>query len=139
MQHRRSKRSVKSKKRKNGSKSSSRVNQLLQQRKKQKGCSRHTLYVTFKELRWDEWILQPSGYGAYYCAGSCDFPFQHYVEATNHAVIQELAHLFQSHAIPKPCCAPSELQAVQLLYLVNETTVSLKRYRDMIATKCACQ
>lgn len=114
-------------------------NPLINPIRQRKGCSRHTLYITFKQLRWDDWIFAPRGYGAYYCAGSCDFPFQHDVTATNHAVIQELAHLLQNHLTPKPCCAPSELQSISLLYMQNETSVSLKKYRGMIATKCACQ
>ncbi|XP_055321702.1 protein 60A-like [Sitodiplosis mosellana] len=141
--HRRSKRSTRSlkpKKPKN-SKSSSRVNHLLHPKKSTsfKGCSRHTLYITFKQLRFDDWIFAPAGYEAYYCAGSCDFPFSHHVEVTRHAVLQELAHLMISHTIPKPCCAPSKLQPVKLLYEQSENNFSIKKYRGMIVTKCACQ
>lgn len=107
--------------------------------KNSKGCRRHMLYITFKELRYEDWIFAPPGYSAYYCAGSCNFPFQHHVQATNHAVIQELAHIFQGHPIPKPCCAPSKLQGISLIYKQNEWSYSVKRFRGMVATECACQ
>lgn len=104
-----------------------------------RSCQRYILYVSFSELEWNDWIIAPNGYGAYYCAGTCDFPFSHHVSVTNHAVVQTLAHLLQSHDIPKPCCAPSKLQAISLLYSQNETITHIKRYRGMIAKKCACQ
>ena len=34
-------------------------------------CCRDNLYVSFKEIGWDDWILQPMGYEAYFCRGSC--------------------------------------------------------------------
>lgn len=83
--------------------------------------------------------MAPKGYSAFYCAGTCEFPFPHHVQATNHAVIQNLAHLTQSHDIPKPCCAPSQLQAISLLYTQNETISHIKRYKGMVAKNCACQ
>lgn len=97
------------------------------------------LYVSFQELRWNDWIIAPSGYGAYYCAGSCNFPFQHDVTATNHAVIQNLAHHLLSHDIPKPCCAPSKLKPISLLFSQNEIITHIRRHRGMIAETCACQ
>lgn len=144
LQHRRSKRSTHSvkpsEKHNQSSSSSSLVNHLIYPITDRTGptCRLHTLYITFQQLRWDDWIFAPPGYGAFYCAGSCDFPFPHHVEATNHAVIQHLAHLLQSHKIPKPCCAPSKLQTISLLYELNGATY-LKRYRGMIAKECACQ
>ncbi|XP_031632690.1 protein 60A-like [Contarinia nasturtii] len=120
-----------------------RLNQLLnadiKPDKTYRSCSRHALYISFKQLSWDDWIFAPAGYGAYYCAGTCNFPFQHDTEVTIHAIVQEVAHLLQDHRIPKPCCAPSKLQPLSLLYMQNETSASIKKHKGMIATKCACQ
>jgi len=35
-------------------------------------CCRENLYISFAEIGWDEWILQPRGYHAYFCHGSCN-------------------------------------------------------------------
>lgn len=35
-------------------------------------CCRENLYISFADIGWDEWILQPSGYHAYFCHGSCN-------------------------------------------------------------------
>lgn len=37
-------------------------------------CQRKSLTVEFSQLGWDEWIIAPKSFNAYYCAGSCTFP-----------------------------------------------------------------
>lgn len=34
-------------------------------------CCRENLYISFAEIGWDNWIMQPKGYNAYFCRGSC--------------------------------------------------------------------
>lgn len=34
-------------------------------------CCREKLYISFADIGWDNWILQPKGYDAYFCRGSC--------------------------------------------------------------------
>lgn len=34
-------------------------------------CCREKLYISFAEIGWDDWILHPHGYDAYFCRGSC--------------------------------------------------------------------
>lgn len=36
-----------------------------------KGCCKEKLYVDFKDIGWNDWIVAPSGYYANYCRGSC--------------------------------------------------------------------
>lgn len=101
-------------------------------------CQRYGLYVSFKDLQW-EWIIAPQGYGAFYCGGECGFPAPHNVPYTNHAIIQTLAHLMQSSEIPKPCCAPTKLSSISVLYIPKETSVHLRKYPKMVAKSCSCQ
>lgn len=101
-------------------------------------CQRYGLYVSFKDLQWD-WIIAPQGYGAFYCGGECGFPAPHNVPYTNHAIIQTLAHLMQSPEIPKPCCAPTKLSSISVLYIAKETSVHLRKYPKMVAKSCGCQ
>lgn len=58
-----------------------------------KSCQIQTLYVSFKDLKWQDWIIAPDGYGAFYCAGECNFPLNAHMNATNHAIVQTLVHL----------------------------------------------
>lgn len=34
-------------------------------------CCREKLYISFAEIGWNDWILHPPGYHAYFCRGSC--------------------------------------------------------------------
>nr|XP_058895162.1 bone morphogenetic protein 7 isoform X4 [Kogia breviceps] len=54
-------------------------------------CKKHELYVSFRDLGWQDWIIAPEGYAAYYCEGECAFPLNSYMNATNHAIVQTLA------------------------------------------------
>ncbi|KFM76088.1 Protein 60A, partial [Stegodyphus mimosarum] len=71
-----------------------------------RNCQRWTLYVSFRDLGWQDWIIAPDGYGAFYCHGHCQFPLNAHMNATNHAIVQTLVHLMDPSKVPKPCCAP---------------------------------
>lgn len=34
-------------------------------------CCRDKLFISFAEIGWNDWILHPAGYDAYFCRGSC--------------------------------------------------------------------
>lgn len=37
-------------------------------------CSRRYMKVDFADIGWNEWIISPKSFDAYYCAGACEFP-----------------------------------------------------------------
>lgn len=105
---------------------------------RQSACQRHTLYVSFKSLGWQDWIIAPDGYPAFYCRGECTFPLGAQMNSTNHAIVQTLVHLTKPYAVPKPCCAPTKLSPIQVLYFDEKSNVVLKRYKNMKVKACGC-
>ncbi|XP_060654571.1 protein 60A [Drosophila nasuta] len=103
-----------------------------------RSCQMQTLYIDFKDLGWHDWIIAPEGYGAFYCSGECNFPLNAHMNATNHAIVQTLVHLMQPKKVPKPCCAPTRLGALPVLYHLNDENVNLKKYKNMIVKSCGC-
>lgn len=103
-----------------------------------RACQRHTLYVSFRSLGWKDWIIAPEGYAAFYCDGECAFPLGSHMNATNHAIIQNLVALTKPFEVPKPCCAPTKLSAAQVLYFDDKSNVILKRYKHMVVKACGC-
>ncbi|KAF4790937.1 Bone morphogenetic protein 7 [Turdus rufiventris] len=95
-------------------------------------CRKHELYVSFQDLGWQDWIIAPKGYAANYCDGECSFPLNAHMNATNHAIVQTLVHLMNPDYVPKPCCAPTKLNAISVLYFDDNSNVILKKYRNMI-------
>ncbi|XP_052261627.1 LOW QUALITY PROTEIN: bone morphogenetic protein 5-like [Dreissena polymorpha] len=101
-------------------------------------CQRHTLYVSFRSLRWQEWIIAPDGYAAFYCGGECSFPLSSQMNATYHAIVQTLVHLTRPYQVPKPCCAPKKLASIQVLHFDEKSNVVLNKYKNMKVKACGC-
>lgn len=121
-------------------KKSDMVNPLLEPRPNDhhRSCQIKQMYVSFKDLKWQDWIIAPDGYGAFYCSGECNFPLNAHMNATNHAIVQTLVHLMQPSKVPKPCCAPTKLSPISVLYFLDDTNVNLKKYRNMVVKSCGC-
>lgn len=101
-------------------------------------CNIKTLYISFKDLQWQDWIIAPEGYDAYYCSGECNFPMNIRMNATNHAIVQTLLHLMKPREVPKPCCAPTKLSPISVLYFLDDSNVVLKKYKNMAIESCGC-
>ncbi|KAI1895912.1 hypothetical protein AGOR_G00111660 [Albula goreensis] len=111
----------------------------VKQRKKQKAnCRRHSLYVDFSDVGWNDWIVAPPGYHAFYCHGECPFPLADHLNSTNHAIVQTLVNSVNTN-IPRACCVPTELSPISLLYLDEYEKVILKNYQDMVVEGCGCR
>ena len=102
-------------------------------------CKRHPLYVDFKDVGWSDWIIAPPGYDAYFCHGDCPFYLPDHLNATNHAIVQTLVHSVDPQAAPSPCCVPTELSDIAMLYLDEFQKVTLKNYQDMVVLACGCR
>lgn len=107
-------------------------------RYRKRGCQKRTLYVSFRDLGWEDWIIAPDGYSAFYCHGECSFPLNTHMNATNHAIVQTLVHLMTPFSVPKPCCAPTKLSGISVLYFDESSNVILKKYRNMVVKSCGC-
>ncbi|KAI4878651.1 hypothetical protein NFI96_023260 [Prochilodus magdalenae] len=134
-------------KRKNHSRNKSRTQQKTSQSprsedqntsEQKQACKKHELYVSFRDLGWQDWIIAPEGYAAFYCDGECSFPLNAHMNATNHAIVQTLVHLMFPDNVPKPCCAPTKLNAISVLYFDDSSNVILKKYRNMVVRSCGC-
>ncbi|XP_050525855.1 protein decapentaplegic-like [Daktulosphaira vitifoliae] len=102
-------------------------------------CQRHPLYVDFTDVGWDDWIVAPPGYDAYYCQGDCPFPVAEHLNTTNHAIVQTLVNSMNPTAVPKACCVPTQLASISMLYLDEDNKVVLKNYQDMQVLGCGCR
>lgn len=107
-------------------------------RKRNRNCRRHALYVDFSDVGWNDWIVAPPGYQAYYCHGECPFPLADHLNSTNHAIVQTLVNSVNTN-IPKACCVPTELSAISMLYLDETDRVVLKNYQEMVVEGCGCR
>lgn len=102
-------------------------------------CRRHSMTVDFREVGWEDWIVAPPGYEAYYCYGECNFPLPEHLNTTNHAIVQTLVNSMNPNQVPKACCVPTQLSAISMLYLDDNNKVVLKNYKEMVVVGCGCR
>ncbi|XP_033323946.1 protein decapentaplegic [Megalopta genalis] len=102
-------------------------------------CRRLPLYVDFADVGWNDWIVAPPGYDAFYCHGDCPFPLADHLNSTNHAIVQNLVYSTKPSMVPKACCVPTALSSISMLYLDEENKVVLKNYQDMAVLGCGCR
>lgn len=119
--------------------SSRRATQSRKRKDGRENCRRHPLYVDFQDVGWNDWIVAPPGYDAYYCHGDCPFPLADHLNSTNHAIVQTLVNSVNPSAVPKACCVPTTLTSISMLYLDEESKVVLKNYQDMAVLGCGCR
>ncbi|XP_072515192.1 bone morphogenetic protein 10-like [Salminus brasiliensis] len=103
-------------------------------------CKRTSLYVEFKDIGWDSWILAPPGFEAYTCHGACSYPMSSQVTPTKHAIIQTLVNLKSPQKASQACCVPTKLDPISLLY-VNENghVIFQHKYEGMVVAECGCR
>nr|CAG4644021.1 EOG090X07KO [Lepidurus arcticus] len=102
-------------------------------------CRRHQMYVDFADVGWNDWIVAPPGYHAYYCHGECPFPLADHLNTTNHAIVQSLVNSVNPSSVPRACCVPTELSPISMLYMDEYDKVVLKNYQDMVVEGCGCR
>ncbi|XP_051946033.1 growth/differentiation factor 10-like [Xyrauchen texanus] len=108
--------------------------------KEPRSCSRRYLKVDFADIGWNEWILSPKSFDAYYCAGTCEFPIPKVVRPSNHATIQSIVKAVGIiPGIPEPCCVPEKMKPLSVLFLDESKNIVLKIYPNMSVETCACR
>ncbi|XP_072289695.1 bone morphogenetic protein 10 [Eucyclogobius newberryi] len=103
-------------------------------------CKKQSLFVEFKDIGWDSWILAPTGYDAFECTGVCSFPLTKHVTPTKHAIVQTLVNIHSPQKASQACCVPTKLDPISLLYLDDTGVVTYKyKYEGMVVAECGCR
>lgn len=103
-------------------------------------CARYELYVDFRDIGLSSSIIAPIGYSAYQCKGVCEPPLRQEHRPTNHATIQAIVHkMGLVKGVERPCCVPTKLLSISILFLDDNANVVLKMYEDMVADRCGCR
>ncbi|XP_074546949.1 bone morphogenetic protein 10 [Halichoeres trimaculatus] len=106
---------------------------------KSEPCKRTPLFVDFKDIGWDTWIIQPLGYEAYECNGVCNPPMTAEVSPTKHAIVQTLLSVKSPKRASRACCVPTKLEPISLLYHDNGVITFNHKYEGMVVAECGCR
>ncbi|XP_023223242.1 inhibin beta B chain-like [Centruroides sculpturatus] len=102
-------------------------------------CCKQTLYVNFRELGWADWIIAPKGYYANYCMGDCAStrrPPDTFVSFHTH-ILEEYRNR-NPYASITPCCAPTKLSPMSLIYFDPDMNIIKTDLPKMIVDECGC-
>lgn len=101
----------------------------------EKRCCRYPLWVSFSDIGWDEWVVSPDGYQAYYCDGACP---DRYKPANNFAGIKSILHMINPRSVPAPCCTASKTDSLDLLHYDDVGNLVVTEYEGMVVQDCKC-
>ncbi|XP_076760813.1 activin beta chain dawdle isoform X2 [Xylocopa sonorina] len=105
-----------------------------------KECCRDELYINFEDIGWSDWILHPSGYHAYFCRGSCSSAASLTISGSpyNNKMLTKNGNTIHRRSEIVPCCSPTQLSAIQLLYVDSNNTITQKTLPNMVVEACGC-
>ena len=107
-------------------------------KRRSRPCSLRSMYIDFKEIGWDSWVIAPQGYEAGSCHGKCKFPMHATLNPTNHAVVEGIKYLVDGKG-RCPNCVATEMKPTTMLYYDYSGNIVLKQYPNMVATACGCR
>ncbi|TNM95204.1 hypothetical protein fugu_017963 [Takifugu bimaculatus] len=92
-------------------------------RQNKDACCREQYFIDFRALTWTQyWIIEPAGYQAFRCTGSCKQPRRNFGYGERRCMVSESA--------PLP-----------IMYLVKKgdyTEIEVAEFPNMIVERCAC-
>uniref|UniRef100_A0A8C0IHL0 Inhibin subunit beta C n=1 Tax=Bubo bubo TaxID=30461 RepID=A0A8C0IHL0_BUBBB len=101
-------------------------------------CCRQEFFVDFKEIGWEDWIIQPEGYHMNYCAGLCPLHMAGIpgLAASFHTAVLNLIKANNADAAMDSCCVPTQRRPLSLLYYDRDSNIT--DIPDMIVDACGC-
>ncbi|XP_076039666.1 inhibin beta B chain-like [Oratosquilla oratoria] len=102
-------------------------------------CCKQRLYISFHKLGWEDWIIAPRGYFANYCKGNCASVYRTLDSFSNfYSHVLEEFRRYQSPGALEPCCAPTKLSPMSLIYLDEYSNIIKRDVPRMVVDECGC-
>ncbi|KAF8787285.1 bone morphogenetic protein 2-like [Argiope bruennichi] len=107
-------------------------------------CRAVDRYISFKDINWHKWVIEPARLNIRACSGVCP-----YVQGTSSLSYGNLMYNYDKyHKIQEdngcskfwvPRCYPSKMDKVKIIYVENNaTTPTITELQDMVVGSCAC-
>ena len=99
-------------------------------------CCRQSLYVTFKEIGWHDWIIEPSGFEVNVCKGRCSGGAI-YV-AKSHGFVKKELMRNKKNKFLSVCCVPTKFGRLTLLHFDEDGFIFKTTLEGMVVKECGC-
>uniref|UniRef100_A0A0N8ESD7 Inhibin beta C chain preproprotein n=2 Tax=Heterocephalus glaber TaxID=10181 RepID=A0A0N8ESD7_HETGA len=105
-------------------------------------CCRQEFFVDFREIGWQDWIIQPEGYAMNFCTGQCPLHVAGMpgIAASFHTAVLNLlkANTAGGTAGGGSCCVPTVQRPLSLLYYDRDSNIVKTDIPDMVVEACGC-
>ena len=108
-------------------------NQLITYPNDPSYCQVRPLRISFSELNWSSWIIEPRSYDMNICSGTCHTQSN----MGTYFLIQNLLNQKYPKKISAPCCKPKRFSSTMILYYDGPNLV-LKKHENMRVVECGC-
>lgn len=103
-------------------------------------CCKRDLYIKFRDIQWQDWIIAPEGYHMNYCMGQCP---QHLsgspgIASSFHATVFSQLKANGIHTSVSSCCVPIQRRPLSMVYFNSQHTIVKTDVPDMIVESCGC-
>ena len=102
-------------------------------------CCQFPITVRFDDIGLS-WIVHPEMYTTHQCAGTCPHRYIDSLAINDLAVIRSKLHNLNSSVHPAPCCVPTKLSNLTILYSTeaDSPTLEIKVLSDFVVDECKC-
>lgn len=105
----------------------------------QNQCCRERLYVNFRELGWNDWIIAPHGYYANYCRGNCKvYPLNGKTKSNHGHILSEYRKHGPSEERIQSCCTPIKFSSISVIYYEENKKIVKRDIPSMAVDDCGC-
>nr|CAA62333.1 inhibin/activin bC subunit [Mus musculus]CAA62347.1 inhibin/activin bC [Mus musculus]prf//2208328A inhibin/activin beta-c [Mus musculus] len=105
-------------------------------------CCRQEFFVDFREIGWNDWIIQPEGYAMNFCTGQCPLHVAGMpgISASFHTAVLNLlkANAAAGTTGRGSCCVPTSRRPLSLLYYDRDSNIVKTDIPDMVVEACGC-
>lgn len=105
-------------------------------------CCKQEFFVDFREIGWQDWIIQPEGYAMNFCTGQCPLHVAGMpgIAASFHTAVLNLlkANTAAGTAGGGSCCVPTVQRPLSLLYYDKDSNIVKTDIPDMVVDACGC-
>ncbi|XP_051753273.1 inhibin beta B chain [Ctenopharyngodon idella] len=103
-------------------------------------CCKKDLYIKFRDIQWQDWIIAPEGYHMNYCMGQCP---QHLsgspgIASSFHATVFSQLKANGIQTAVSSCCVPIQRRPLSMVYFNSQHTIVKTDVPDMIVESCGC-
>lgn len=98
-------------------------------------CCRYPWTVSFRDIGWHHWIIQPESYEAFYCHGSCPFGFR---VAHRFGTVKSILRAINGNSVLNLDCAPTRLGPLNIAHYNADGRLVVSVFDGMLIEECGC-